>query len=79
MFKDRLKRRTLKYSCRPYQNPWFLVTKKEKGEYRLVVTTIVINKVTIRDANMPPNIEEFLEEFTGCVIASLLNFFSGYD
>ena len=79
MFKDRLKRRTLKYSYRLYQNPQFLVAKKEKGEYRLVVATVAMNKVTIRDANMPPNIEEFLEEFTGCVVASLLNFFSRYD
>jgi hypothetical protein len=40
---------------------------------------MAINKVTIQDTNMPPNIEEFLEEFVGCVVASLLNFFSRYN
>jgi hypothetical protein len=35
--------------------------------------------VTIRDANPPPNPDDFAEEFAGCTIMSLLNFFSGYD
>ncbi len=28
---------------------------------------------------MPPNIDEFLDKFTGYVIASLLDFFSRYN
>ena len=38
-----------------------------------------MNKVTIRDANMPPSADEFSENFAGCQIASLIDFFSGYD
>ena len=79
MFKDRLKRGTLEYGYGLYQNPWFLVAKKEKGEYCLVVAAVAMNKVTIWDANMPPNMEEFLEEFVGCVVAFLLDFFSRYN
>ena len=37
------------------------------------------NRVTIRDANLPPNVDEFLEGLAGYVISSLLDFFSGYN
>jgi hypothetical protein len=38
-----------------------------------------MNKVSIRDANPPPNPNELAEEFASCYIMSLLDFFSGYD
>ena len=36
----------------------------KSGAYRIVDTTIYINKVTIKDTNLPPNIDEFSEDFT---------------
>jgi len=62
----------------PYRNPWFLVKKKD-GKHHLINAAIYINKVTKRDANLPLNIDEFSKSFTGNVIASLIDFFSGYD
>jgi hypothetical protein len=79
MLIKRLERRTLKYSQRLYRNPWFLVAKKEKGAYRLIIAAIYINKVIIYNANMPPNINKFSKEFTKCIVASLLNIFLGYN
>jgi hypothetical protein len=38
-----------------------------------------INKHSIRDANLPPSVDEFSEEFAGCQMASLIDLFSGYD
>lgn len=38
-----------------------------------------MNKVTIRDANLLPNPDELAEEFAGCCVISLVNFFSGYN
>ena len=38
-----------------------------------------INKHSIRDANLPPSVDEFSEEIARCHIASLIDFFSGYD
>ncbi len=38
-----------------------------------------INRVTIRDGNFPPAINEFSEEFGNYAIISLINFFSGYN
>ena len=38
-----------------------------------------INRVTIRDANLPLNADEFSEEFANCTITSLIDFFSRYN
>lgn len=78
MIQDRINRGTLELCKSQYRNPWFLVAKKDKG-YRLINNAQKLNGVTIRDANPPPNPDEFSEEFAGCVIMSLLDFFSGYD
>jgi hypothetical protein len=38
-----------------------------------------MNSVTIRDAYLLLLVDEFSEEFIGYAIASLIDFFSGYD
>ena len=63
----------------PYRNPYFLVKKKKPGQYRLVIAAQNINRVTIRDANLPPSSDDFAEEFAGMWITSLLDWLSGYD
>ena len=79
MLIDRLNRGVLEKSNGPYRNPWFLVAKKIAGTYRLINAAMKMNSVTLRDANMPPSVDEFSEEFAGCQCASLIDFFSGYD
>jgi hypothetical protein len=79
MLKERLDKGVLEYSKGPYRNPWFLVKKKKPGEYRLINLAMHLNAVTRRDANLPPSIDEFIDEFTGCYITSLVNLYSGYD
>jgi hypothetical protein len=49
------------------------------GEYRLINIVIKINKVMLKDANLPPLVDEFLEEFIGYIAALLVDFFSRYD
>ncbi|KIW21975.1 uncharacterized protein PV07_12622 [Cladophialophora immunda] len=63
----------------PYRNPYFPVKKKRSGEYRLVIAAQNINKVTVRDANLPPSSDDFGEEFTGMWMTSILDWLSGYD
>ncbi len=45
----------------------------------MINLAIDMNQVTIRDANMPPLSDEFVESFAGCQMASIIDFFSGYD
>src|SRR6266498_1240781 len=63
----------------PYRNPYFLIKKKEGNKYRLINNAIKINRVIIRDGNLPPAINEFSEKFNNYTITSLINFFSGYN
>ena len=79
MLKNRVKKGIFKPSYNPYRNPWFLIKKKEKGKYRLINIIIKINRVIIRDANFPPSINKFSKKFIKYIIASLIDFFSGYD
>jgi len=78
MLRDRLRYGILEPCQGPYRNPWFVVEKKNK-QHRLVNSATNINKVTIKDANLPPVPDEFAEEFAGRVIGSYLDWFSGYD
>ena len=78
MLQERVAAGTLEECHGPYRNQWFLVSKKS-GKYRLVDAAMRYNAVTVRDANLPPNVDEISEEFAGCAITSLIDFFSGYD
>jgi hypothetical protein len=49
------------------------------GEYRLINIVIKINKVILKDTNLPPLVDKFLEEFIGYIMALLINFFSRYN
>jgi hypothetical protein len=79
MLRDRLDKGVLERCFGPYRNPWFLVSKKTPGQYRLVNACMEMNRYTIRDANLPPSVDEFSEEFAGCQVSSLIDWFSGYD
>ena len=61
-----------------YRNRYFLVLKKDGG-LRLINSAEKYNAVTIRDAGIPPNADEFADDIAMCKILSLLDFFSGYD
>lgn len=78
MLKERLAAGLLEPCDGAYRNPWFLV-KKKSGLYRLVDAAMHINKVTIKDANLPPDVDEFSEDFADMHISSLIDYYSGYD
>jgi len=78
MLRERLRHGILEPCQGPYRNPWFIAEKKN-GKYRLINSATNINRVTVKDANLPPAPDEFSEEFAGRVIGSYLDFFSGYD
>jgi hypothetical protein len=79
MLRDRLKKGVLEPCDGPYRNPWFLVKKKSASKYRLINVALLINKVTKRDTNMPPDTNEFAEESASIALTSLVDIYSRYD
>jgi hypothetical protein len=79
MLKEQLDRGVLEYSKGPYRNLWFLVKKKKPGEYRLINLAIYLNIVTRQNANLPLFIDEFIDEFAGYYITSLVDLYSSYN
>ncbi|KAF0330592.1 pol protein [Colletotrichum asianum] len=78
MLRSRVARGVLEESHGSYRNSWFLVAKKD-GNMRLINSCTKLNKISIRDAFIPPGADEFSEDFADCEIMSLLDLFSGYD
>ncbi len=53
--------------------------KKEKSKYRLINIIMKINRVTVKNTNLPPSINEFFKKFVGYIIIFLIDFFSSYN
>ncbi len=78
MLRERLQKDLIEPSYTPYRNSFFLV-KKKGDKYRLINNAVKINRITIRDGNLPPTVNEFSKKFDNYIIISLINFFSGYN
>jgi len=76
--KQKLDLGILEFSQGPYRSRYFLVAKKNPGEYRFINDVQLLNKITIRDSGMPPSVDEFSEDFAGYPITSAIDYFSGY-
>ena len=61
-----------------YRSRWFCVLKKS-GKLRLVHDLQPLNKVTIRDAGLPPDLETFVEPFAGRACYTVLDLYWGFD
>ncbi|KAE8218950.1 hypothetical protein CF319_g7264 [Tilletia indica] len=66
IYNEQLQGGDLEPSDSPYSAPHFFVEKKN-GKLRKVVDLSSLNKVTIRDANIPPNIIDITEQLAGRV------------
>ena len=77
--KDKLASGMLEHSQGPYRSRYFLVPKKEPGEYRFINDMQPLNGVTIRDAGMPPSVDEFSEDFAMYPIVTSVDYYSGYN
>ena len=61
-----------------YRHQWFVVPKKN-GKLRIVHDCQPLNKVTIKDAGLPPNLEDFVELFAGFQCYTVFDLFWGFD
>jgi hypothetical protein len=65
------------YSTASYRSRIITVTKKVG--IRIVHDVQELNKITIRDAALPPRVDDFAENHVGHYIYGLADLFSGYD
>jgi hypothetical protein len=79
MLKERLDKGVLKYFKGLYKNLWFLIKKKKLREYKLINSVIYLNVVIRRDINLLLSINEFIDEFTGYYIISLIDLYFNYN
>ncbi|KAK4690475.1 hypothetical protein P7C70_g9569, partial [Phenoliferia sp. Uapishka_3] len=77
-FKTRMDEGIYENSTSAYSGRWFVVAKKD-GKYRIVHDLQPLNAVTIRDAGLPPVMEDFIEDFTGRACLGLMDVFGGFD
>ena len=61
-----------------YRSGWFCELKKDGG-LRPLIDLQTLNSVTIRDAGLPPIIDNFIEPFSGHSVYSGFDLLSGYD
>jgi len=79
LIKDKIATGVYERSQASYRSRWFCVAKKEKGKFRIVHDLQPLNAVTIRDAGLPPVMDEFVEPFAARACYSLFDIFVGYD
>jgi hypothetical protein len=77
MLKDQMDSGNLEPSTSSYWARIFTVVKP-KGGIRIVWDLQELNRVSIQDAMLPPNVTEFAESFMGHAIYSTLDLYSGY-
>lgn len=61
-----------------YRSRWFCVLKKN-GTLRIVHDLQPLNRVTIRDAGLPPILDDFVEPFAGRQCYTVFDLFWGFD
>lgn len=61
-----------------YRSKWFCTVKKD-GSLRIVHDLQPLNAVSIRDAGLPPILDDFVEPFAGCQIYTVFDLYWGYD
>ncbi|MBW0542957.1 hypothetical protein O181_082672 [Austropuccinia psidii MF-1] len=65
-------------STSSYNSPVFCV-EKPNGKLRIVYDLQDLNKVIIKDAGLPPNVDEFVGSFSGRACYGLGDIMGGYD
>ncbi|KAE8236273.1 hypothetical protein A4X13_0g9205, partial [Tilletia indica] len=77
LLKDQIRDGDLEYSESPYVTSHFFVKKKDNS-LRLIIDMRSANSFTIRDANIPPYLPDYVDGFVGRVcygLGDLLSFF----
>ena len=78
MFKEKITASVYEPSNASYQSHWFCVPKKN-GPLQLIHNLQPLNAVTIRNAAVPPLVDQFMEGIAAHSCYSMLDLLVGYD
>ena len=78
VLKDKMAAGVYEASQSSYRSRWFCVLKKN-GKLRIVHDLQPLNKVSIRDAGLPPILDDFVEPFAGRQCYTVFDLFWGFD
>jgi hypothetical protein len=78
IIKSRLRTGVYEHCQSAYRSTWFCVPKKN-GKLRIVHDLQPLNGVTIRDAGLPPILDDFVEPFAGRQCYTVFDMLSGFD
>jgi hypothetical protein len=79
IIKSKIAAGTYEPSNSSYRSAWFCVLKKDGTSLRLVHDLQPLNRVTIRDAAVPPNMDQMAEDFSGRACYGILDLFVAFD
>jgi transposase InsO family protein len=78
IIKSRIENGIYEHCQSSYRSNWFCVLKKN-GKLRIVHDLQPLNAVSVRDAGLPPILDEFVEPFSGRQCYTVFDMLSGYD
>lgn len=78
LLKEKMSAGVYEPSQSSYRSRWFCVLKKN-GKLRIVHDLQPLNRVTIRDAGLPPNLDGFVEPFAGRQCYTVFDLYWGFD
>ena len=78
VLKDKMAAGVYEPSQSSYRSRWFCVLKKN-GKLRIVHDLQPLNKISIRDAGLPPILDDFVEPFAGRQCYTVFDLFWGFD
>lgn len=79
ILKDKIAGGVYEPSQSSYRSSWFCVQKKTANSLRVVHDLQPLNEVSIRDAGVPPKLDDFVEPFAGAQCYSVFDLFCGFD
>ena len=78
LLKEKIAAGVYESSQSSYRSRWFCVLKKN-GKLRIVHDLQPLNKISIRDAGLPPPLDNFVEPFAGRQCYTVFDLFWGFD
>jgi len=79
IIKEKLATGIYELSNSSYWSHWFCVLKKDGKSLRLMHDLQPLNSVAIKDAGLPPMVEQYAESFGGCGYYGVFDLMVGFD